>query len=133
MKHTLSDNLSVTPRESLYATIVARIDMEKVRHARRQFGRLVSGAIASFVLFIGAVQYATLQFTQSEFPQYLSLILSEKTDLFNYWREFLYALTESLPLLSITIFLGAFGVMLFFIQKTLKNFGSVLPHATLIS
>jgi len=119
---------SYEPREGLYRSILLRIDMEKVRQAKRKFVIFAFSSAASFVASAAAFQYVIAEFGKSEFVQYFSLIFSDSQTVISYWREFVVLLTESLPVFGLTLFLTTAFITLFSFRGFLKNF-TVVDHA----
>ncbi|MEN9614311.1 MAG: hypothetical protein RLZZ347_618 [Candidatus Parcubacteria bacterium] len=92
----------VNPPKGLQTRITARIRELEVRSIRIHLIAQSIGAIASLALLIPAYQFASTEWTQSEFGSYLSLILSDGSLALTYWKELLLSLGESAPLLSIS-------------------------------
>ena len=126
-KYPLQSKLSYNPRIGLCDAILARINLEKVRRAHKQFVGLVLGTIISLCVFVYTIVYTIVQFTQSAFPQYFSLILSDGNGIFGYWRELSYALVESLPIVSIALVCVTCGILLFLTQNIIKNYSISHP------
>ncbi len=73
----------------------------------------VSLNILSFLGLIFIIKDITSQLAQSGFYEYVSLALSVG-NIFIYWKEFMLSVTESLPLMSIT--LSFLFLFLFFVS-----------------
>ncbi len=100
------------PPKGLYQAIIGRISIEASTQARRRsylFGAL---SVISLGAFIPALQYAVSGLSQSGLNNYLSLLLSDGQTMLLYWKDFALAVTDSVPLMSITASLAALFVFL---------------------
>jgi len=71
----------------------------------------------SLTALVFVVRDALMQFSQSGFYDYFSLLSSDRAVVATYWKEFTLSLTESLPFTSITISL----LLLFILFVSLKT------------
>ena len=99
----------VTVPANLLEAILVRIGIARRRTARIRFSLLMFGIISSGIALVPAVTYAVSEFQTSGFYEYLSLLFSDSTIAFAYWREIGYSLVESTPSLAVLllVFLGA--------------------------
>jgi hypothetical protein len=110
------------PSEGLYRAILARIDFEKIRQARRRFVLFTTTSLVSCVGLIYALKYTVESFFASDFPQYFSLIFSDGTSILSYWKEFLFVLSESLPVAGILMLLAVFIITLLSVKHLVKDY-----------
>ncbi len=73
------------------------------------FSIIMGGSIIAFIPALGAVQ---AEISQSGFLQFLSLIFSDFEIIINYWQSFVISLLETIPAISIAIFLAVIFVFL---------------------
>ncbi len=109
--------------QNMHGRIMAKIMGEQIKIAKRKLAFFVFGSLASLGLFVASVAYAVEQFAQSDFPHYVSLIYSDTSLLTLYWKDLAYSFTESIPLVSIVLFLLAAFVLALVLRKTMQNFG----------
>ena len=121
---------SYEPDSGLFNAIVVRIDMERVRRAKRRFAFFAISSTLSIGAFILAIQYAIAEFAKSEFIQYFSLIFSDGTSLLSYWKQFSFVLAESIPLMSVALLLSIALITLYSLRNLLKDFGRMSYKAT---
>lgn len=77
----------------------------------------VVSLIAAFPLGISLIN----TFYQSSSYQYISLLLSGDLSILVYWKDLGFSIIESLPVLSITLFLSVGLIFLFSGLKTLRD------------
>lgn len=118
----------IEPSEKLRGQILARIDFEKRRSARIRLAFFGTVAAASSVAIIPSFQYATGEFSQSGFYEYLSLLFSDSGAVLASWREFTLSLIESLPITEIAIFLAAVFVFLVSAKLAIRNIYTNINH-----
>lgn len=113
------------PPEHLYKKITSHIhSIERKRlHIRLVFQSI--GTLASFALLIPVYQYASAEWMQSEFWNYLSLIFSDSTLAFTYWKELLLSLGESVPILGISALVTTVLVGISTLKASTRNFFSL--------
>lgn len=78
-------------------------------------------SVLSFVAFFPLGAILIENFTKSSFSDYLSILFSGDGTLTTYWQELTLSIIESLPILSITIFLGVGIFFLYSLNKAIKN------------
>ncbi len=95
------------PSEELYRTVIARIRWEERRSARKRLLLWSAASLCACAGLVPASGYAMQELQQSGFYSYLSLLFSDASLVFASWKEFLLLLTESLPIVEITVLAGA--------------------------
>lgn len=98
----LLDHLSpIEPPAGLAEAVLGRID--RVKRRRFMLRRLSFAGISLIPLVAVFVAFAVLirDIRQSGFVQYFSLLFSDGRLIAAFWREYLFSLVESLPLLSV--------------------------------
>lgn len=78
-------------------------------------------AITSFVAFFPLGSAVAQAFSNSSFSEYVSLLFSGDTAVMTYWQELTFSIIESLPILSLTLFLFATIVFLYSLTRALRN------------
>jgi len=114
----------IEPPGKLGPKIINYINSEEKRLAAFRARVFRSTSVASFGFFLWATVYLVNSVQQTGFWQYFSLIFSENGTVLAYWRELSLSIIESLPILSLIIFLAAVGL---FIWSSAK----VITHPTL--
>lgn len=79
--------------------------------------------IGSFSLLglIPASSALSVKLTQSGFYEYMSLVFSSNNSILVYWKELLLSITESLPIMDITLSLSLIFILLTSIKYTVKQ------------
>lgn len=90
------------PPHKLRIRIVEYIKILELRRTRIRLIAQSIGVLASLILLIPAYQFASTEWSQSEFGSYFSLILSDGSLALTYWKELLLSLGESAPLLGMS-------------------------------
>jgi hypothetical protein len=111
----------IEPPKGLEGRILARINMEEKRLARIRTWLFGSTSVASLGLSIWAVVYLTDSIKQTGFWQYFSLLFSGDSAIYAYWKELSFSLAESLPIVSLIIFLTAVGFFIWSFGKTITH------------
>ncbi|MDD5050690.1 MAG: hypothetical protein PHV93_03035 [Candidatus Pacebacteria bacterium] len=118
----LFNNLSEkTPPQGLCLSIIKKVRSIQSRNAKIRF------TLSSIVTLVslGGIFESILKLiessNQSGFSQYFSLIFSDSTLFFSYWKEFGLSLVESLPLVSLVFLLGIVVVFLWSGARALKD------------
>ena len=117
-----------TPPAHLEGAISKRVSELASRQKKQRFVFSALLSLASFAGIVEAIIRLVQSATKSGFSQYLSLLFSDSSIFFSYWKEFGLSLLESLPLVSITLLLSVALVFLWSGARVLKNArGSFLP------
>ena len=105
--------------------LINNVWLAVVRHDRRvaRFKLTILSIIGGVSLFslIPAFKALTLDFSQSGFYDYFSLLFSNGDSIVNFWKEFLLILAESLPVLSIALFLLLIFIFFLSLKYILKQ------------
>ena len=96
--------------QDIWLTLIKR---EK-RHTQIKLWLFVLAGIASLVGLVPAFKILGSDLTQSGFYEYLSLAFSDSGLILSAWKEFMFSLAESLPILSIVFTLSL--VFIFFLS-----------------
>lgn len=78
--------------------------------------------VLSLTGFVFAFMSLYQNFISSNIMNYLSLIVSDFAVVQSMWKEFLYVLLESLPVMSVVLTFGVATLALFSINKTFSSF-----------
>ena len=111
----------VKPPQGLRQHILLGIAKDEGQRAKNYF--LIAVSLLPVSLF-GAVvssRYLMRGFYESGFYQYLSLLFSGDSSVLTYWKELAYSLVETMPFISITAFLIAFGFLIWSGANTFTN------------
>ena len=76
-------------------------------------------SVLSFVTFFPIGSALVHSFSVSSFSQYMSLLFSN--DIGTYWQEITLSIIESLPILSIALFLSVVIIFLYSLNRAIKN------------
>lgn len=110
------------PSQRLFETVMRRIELEKRRIARRRFAFFSFMLTVSMVGLIPAFQLVQSSFARSGSLELFSLIFSDFGTVSAYWRGFSLALIESLPVVSIAVFLAAIFAFMYSFRLFLLDF-----------
>lgn len=111
----------VEPPPRLSGNIFVGIGRRKRRAARIRLALQGTVSLASLVATVPAFRYAALEFSESGFHRYLSLLFSDGAVVLASWKEFAMSLAESLPLVGATLFLSSVFVLLWSLKLAAKN------------
>ncbi|MFA5021238.1 MAG: hypothetical protein WC517_04240 [Patescibacteria group bacterium] len=118
----MSDKAPEKFDEDLFNRIMARIEREKIKTARRKAvffaGTFLISVLASWPSF----NLLRADLAASGFLDYLSLVFSDFGIVAVYWQSFSLALLETLPLISVIISLTLVWIMLESLKLLVRDF-----------
>lgn len=106
----------------LKGSIISLVQRESVLRAKRTAIFYTAVAVSSFVSIFPAIRYAVTEFSQSEFVSYASLVFSDTASISAHWKEFLFSLASSAPLLGTTVTLIVLSVFLSSVAGMIERF-----------
>ena len=115
MQHQLSEILKQTnhePKDDLGDRIWYTIQQTKERERKIRLWSFTALSLISFIALIPSFNHLSNQFTQTSFFAYFKMMFSDSSFILQSGKEFLLLLGESLPVMSIVLFLGT--VLIFF-------------------
>lgn len=120
----------IEPGADLKGLILQRISLEKNKQLKRRLFLSYSGIAASFSAAIYAFIYLGSAFFKSEFWTIFSLIFSDAMVVMGNWKEYLYSLGETLPVVNIILILIPIFSFLLFLNLliSLKNNKHIHKH-----
>lgn len=104
--------------------ILVQIAFREKRIAKFRFGIFVTTLFASVALFIPVFSMLWNDMASSGSTNYISLLFSNFSDVMDSWTDYLFSVFESLPMVSIAIFLMIVFVMMLslsFLSKDIKR------------
>ena len=84
--------------------------------------------VGSLVGFVPSLKMLLADFSQSGFINFFSLIFSDFTVVRTYWQSFAMILLETLPALSLVLFLGVLLILLQSIKSLTRNIIIIKNH-----
>jgi len=78
-------------------------------------------SVASLVGAVFASINMVRAISQSGFGQYVSLVFSDGGVVMSYWKEFLFSLMESMPIMGVVLCLGAIALFVWSLSKIAKH------------
>ncbi len=108
------------PPQGLAHAVLIKIALERERVARRR--RVMFGALSlsSLIATIPALGLLISDVASSGMFQYLTLLLSDKTALLQYGKEFAFSLAETIPTASAALFLTLCALFIWSLAQTLR-------------
>ena len=110
--------------EGIFDRIMARLKAEqRLLTVKRRLVIFSVGALGSMAAFIPAFKMAQLEISNSGFLQFFSLLFSDFGTVAAYWQSFTILLLESLPAMSLAVFLAVIFVFfesLRFLSRDIK-------------
>lgn len=104
----------IEPKAELEGLILQKIDLEKNRQIKRKLFLSYAGLAVSFIAIFPAILKFGVDFFHSEFWRLFSLVFSDSMIVVGSWKEYLYSLGETLPIINIIAILAPiFGVLMF--------------------
>jgi hypothetical protein len=104
----------IEPKVGLNGLILQKIDLERDKQIKRKFFLSYAGLAVSFLAVFPAILKFGSAFFKSEFWSLFSLAFSDFMLVAGSWKEYLYSLGETLPIVSIVaILVPIFGILMF--------------------
>jgi hypothetical protein len=129
----LLQNLSpIEPPAALKSAIVSRVGRLERRALLARRAVAIGADLLSAAAFVSALVTLVRSFQQSSFGSYLSLLLSDGRLVLSFWSQYLYSLSESLPVTGIAALLASFLLLLASLRYTSKFFDGRRGFARLI-
>lgn len=100
------------PPAHLFEKIMVRIHKEENRRLRFRIFAFSVGLLGSLVALIPSFQYLQVNFSESGFVTFLTLVFSDLKIVIANWQNFSLALLESLPIMSTVSFLAVILIFL---------------------
>ena len=123
LKTILSTN-NLSPRQDLEADIIRVVYAQNARRIIVRFWASVVVGVASIAGLVPAVANMSAKLTQSGFYEYLTLAFSNGGIISKYGSDLAIALGESIPGVSITVFLIVVVVFLWSVKNMFKESAS---------
>jgi hypothetical protein len=122
--------MDIKPRPGLYKKIIKRIHREERFLVIRHIVIFSVALLGSSVAFVPTIKMLLIDFEKSGFLNFFSLLFSDFSIVASYWKNFALILLETLPVLSIALFLT---VLIIFLQslKSLSRDIKILNHSRL--
>jgi len=118
------------PPKGLLEKILKRIHREERILVLRKiiiFSVLLFGSLAGF---FPAVKLLLSDFSKSGFINFFSLLFSDFSAIAIYWKSFLMIILETLPAMSLALFLAVVVVLLQSVKSLTKNVKTIIKLAT---
>jgi len=113
---------TLKPPDGLFESIVNRIHEERrILVLRRRIILFCLGFVVSAAAFIPAWKWLAADLSNSGFLQFFSLLFSDFKIVATYWQNFLMSLLETVPAMSLAVFLAAVFVFLESLNFLAKN------------
>jgi hypothetical protein len=97
----------------LFEKIICRIQKEKrMLNLKRRLAFFSVGLLGSITAFIPTFHLVQHGLAESGFIKFFSLLFSDIRTVMSYWQNFVFALLESLPIVSIAALLATIFVFL---------------------
>jgi len=125
--------MDIQPPKGLFEKILKRIHKEERLLVLRKviiFSFILLGSLAGFA---PSLKMLISDLDNSRFINFFSLIFSDFSTVATYWQNFAMILLETLPVLSLALFLS---ILLIFLQSTkslLKNFKIIKGHNLVVN
>ncbi|MFA5124414.1 MAG: hypothetical protein WC473_01120 [Patescibacteria group bacterium] len=119
---------SPEPSEELLNEIVFGLNREQAKRAKRRLAIFSLTLVASLVAVVPALRLIWQDISQSGFTDFISLFFSDPDMALAYWQNFVLALLEVLPVLSLALFLTTLAVFMESLKLLVKNFKSAYPR-----
>jgi len=111
--HTLFTHLTRLPApHGLTGRIIARIAREEQRLARRLLVVSITALVLSLAGMVWALSAGYTAIMNTGLMHYISLLISDPSIVVSLWYQFTLTLIEALPLVALTVFVGATVVFL---------------------
>lgn len=116
----------IEPPIGLYEKIMKRIHQKERVLVLRRVIIFSTTLIISLVSFFPVVSMLMYDINQSGFLQFSSLMFSDTSSVMTYWRSFMMTLLETLPALSLALFLAVLVTFLQSIKSLTKDVKTII-------
>ena len=116
----------IEPPIGLYEKIITRIHHKERVLILRRVIVFSTTLIISLVLFFPVVSMLMYDINQSGFLQFSSLMFSDTSSVMTYWRSFMMTLLETLPALSLALFLAVLVTFLQSVKSLTKDVKNII-------
>ncbi len=128
----MNTNFSIEPPKGLLEKILKRIHKEERILVLRRTIIFSATLIASIIGFVPAFNMLSADFSRSGFLNFLSLIFSDFSSVMPHWQNLAMILLESLPAVSLALFLAIVLTFLQSIKSLSKNIKTISGKNRLI-
>ncbi|MFA6593785.1 MAG: hypothetical protein WCT16_00860 [Candidatus Buchananbacteria bacterium] len=119
---------SPEPSEELLDKITLRLKREQAKRAKRRLAVFSLTLAASLTAFFPVCQFVWRDVSQSGFMDFVSLLFSDSALVLAYWQNFVLALLEVLPVISLALFLIVSAVFMESLKLLVKNIKNAYPR-----
>ena len=123
--------LYIEPPAGLLEKIIKRIHKEERLLVFRKIALFSTTLIGSIIAFFPTFKMLMFDFNQSGFLNFFSLMFSDFSTVSTYWQSFVMILLESLPAVSLALFLAILLVFLQSVRSLTKNVKIIIKPNTL--
>ena len=116
--------------QDLECSILTKIEKIRRDEAVLRFGIQGSISVLSLLGIIKIGMFLWQSFIQTGFYSYLSLIFSDSSAIAIYWKEFVFSLVESLPILGVISLLIILTIFIWSSSKAIKDAKIMLIQRT---
>ena len=121
----------VEPSKNLLDRIMNRIERQERIAASRKIMFFGTALVASFIALIPAFQFVASSIAESGVGTFFSLIFSDLNNMVDNLSQFGLTIIESIPVMSIVLFLSIALVFLFALKEVVKNYYILNHHQTI--
>ncbi|MFA6227898.1 MAG: hypothetical protein WC668_01795 [Patescibacteria group bacterium] len=119
---------SPEPSEELFNKITLRLKWEQAKRAKFRLAVFSLTFVASLAAVVPALRLIWQDASQSGFADFVSLFFSDPDLALAYWQNFVLALLEVLPVLSLALFVAVLAVFMESLKLLVKNFKGAYPR-----
>ncbi len=126
--------MELEPPEYLFGKIINRIKRERqLLNLRKRLMVFSAGAIGSVIAFIPAFSTVRTDLAGSGIIHFISLVFSDFAMTIALWKDFAFSILESLPVISIAVFLAIIFVFLGCIKFLVQDMTIIFTQPRLIN
>ena len=122
------DNFNIEPPKGLLGKIIKRIHKEERLLVFRKVTIFSITLAISLLAFVPTFKILISDFSQSGFINFFSLIFSDFSAVATYWKSFTMILLETLPTVSLALFLAVVLLLLQSVKSLTKNIKIIKSH-----
>ena len=127
------DNFNIEPPKGLLGKIIKRIHKEERLLVFRRVTIFSITLAISLLAFVPTFKILISDFSQSGFINFFSLIFSDFYAVTTYWKSFTMILLETLPTVSLALFLAVVLLLLQSVKSLTKNIKIIKSHNLMAS
>ncbi len=125
-KHFIPDSVPTKPPKRLFWVVIERLRLEKkLKIFKEKFSIFLTVLIISIILVAAAIFIFNSELAESESASLFSLLFSDTIIVLSYYKYFVFAILESMPIVSIIISLTALVLVMISLRFVVEYYEKI--------